>query len=178
MDAKSELGHWPTIGLRGARIGRAEWGTAFLAVFWVSSFIGGALLDLALGLARSLKSSPIQTLIVFFLVHLIVLVVTLAFQRDLSIKRARDRDARPLAFWAYAVATMLMTLSGVANTVRLRLPVDSMWIWLAWAAACAWIAVDLGLRRGDTGPNRWGPEPKRYIQTAFGKVDNYRAPRP
>lgn len=126
------------------RIGRRTFWIAFLTV---------ALVELLCHLtAQSLELERLSS------------IISLAFgYPELAIlaKRGHDRDISalvPLAFYAYSAVIDFVFVIGAAGTADepSRLVVLMTIPWIAGAVA---LLIDFGLRKGTSGPNRFGPDP-------------------
>ena len=150
-----------------SRAGRLEWWGTFAVTYFLY-------LQATEFFARNLQSEvllgPAQAA---------SLAVALAVQRHVSVRRARDRDVRPITFWVYAatcVATFAMSRSIALASVSL--PFNPSWIWVPQFLAFGWAAIELGAIPGDPMANRWGPAPKSPFDRVGPRIDNYRPPRP
>lgn len=156
-----------------SRVGRLEWWGTFVVTYFLylqaSEFF-------AENLPRD--GASIQSTVLPGVAEAVCLTVALAVQRYVSIRRAHDRDVRPIAFWVYAaasVATFVVSLSILASGISL--PFNPSWIWAPQFVAFGWAAIELGARPGDPMANRWGPVPKPLIKMAGPRADNYKPPR-
>lgn len=162
-----------------SRAGRPEWWGAFVVTYGLylqaTEFFTRSLLRAG----ETLSSASVQPTVLLGVVLAVCLGVALAVQHHVSVKRARDRDVRPVAFWVYAaacVATFAISITVVASGVTL--PFNPSWIWVPQFVAFGWLAIELGVRPGDPKENRWGPAPKSPFDRFGRRIDNYKPPRP
>lgn len=161
-----------------SRVGRLEWWGTFVFVYFLylqaTEFFSRSILR-----GEALSGAPLQSAVLLVLAEAVTLAVALAVQHHVSVRRARDRDVRPIAFWIYAgtcVATFAISLSIVA--LEITLPFNPSWIWVPQFVAFSGVAVELGARPGDPMANRWGPVPKSPFDRVGPRIDNYKPPRP
>lgn len=160
-----------------SRVGRLEWWTTFIVANLVSFQATGFLYRSVLQ-GGELSDAPLQSKLILGLAHAAILTVTLVVQRDISTRRAHDRDVRPIAFWVYAAASVVsfaasFSISATGSSV----PFSPAWIWAPPIVAFAWVAMEFGARPGDPMTNRWGPAPRHPFDRPSPKPDNYRPPR-
>lgn len=160
-----------------SRVGRLEWWGTFVVVYVLylqaTEFFSRSVLQ-----GEALSGAPLPTAVLLGITQAVCLAIALAVQCHVSIRRARDRDVSPIAFWVYAatsVATFAISLSIFASGVSL--PFNPSWIQVPQFVAFAWAAIELGAKRGDPIANRWGPAPKPLFREAGPRSDNYRPPR-
>ncbi|WP_374275023.1 DUF805 domain-containing protein [Brevundimonas sp.] len=160
-----------------ARAGRLEW----WGVFITANVLGGMALrageTLLMPTRETLDGAETWRFAALAAFNLAVLAVMLGFQHRVSIRRARDREASDVSFRAYAVASV--TSVALAYTSRFfAIPsMAELAVWVALLGVALWMIVELGIRPGHNGPNRWGAPPRPYISTMSPKEDNYRLPR-
>lgn len=160
------------------RVGRLEWWTTFVIANVASASAAGLLYRSVLGDGQSLASASWQSTLLLGFGHAAILAFAFVVQRNISIRRAHDRDVRPIAFWAYAAtAVVSAAISFGISAFEGSLPFSPAWIWAPHIVAWAWIAIEFGVRPDDPVPNRWGPVPKHPFDVASPKIDNYRPPR-
>lgn len=160
------------------RVGRVEWWTTFIIANIASAWAVGLLYRGLLADGQGLADASLQSTILLGLGHAAILAIALVVQRNISIRRAHDRDVRPIAFWAYAATSMVSAaVSFGASTFDGSLPFNPAWIWVPQVVAWAWVAIEFGARPGDPVANRWGPVPKHPFDVASPRIDNYRPPR-
>ena len=125
--------------------------------------------------------ASLQSAVLVGVVEAVSLSVALAVQGHVSIRRARDRDVRSIAFWVYAatrVATSAMIFGIFVMFVSgVSLPSHLPWLWLPLLVAFGWAAIELGARPGDPMANRWGPPPKPLFDLSGARANNYKPPR-
>lgn len=161
-----------------SRVGRPEWWGTFVVTYFLylqaTEFFARSLLRDG----EALSGASVQSTVLLGVGEAVCLGVALAVQHHVSVRRARDRDVRPIAFWIYAatcVATFVISLSIVASGVTL--PFNPSWIWVPQFVAFVWVAIELGARPGDPMANRWGPVPKSRFDRVGPRMDNYKPPR-
>ena len=160
------------------RVGRVEWWTTFLIANVASTWAIGLLYGSVLEEAQTLASASFESKVLIGLGHAAILAIALVVQRNISIRRAHDRDVRPIAFWAYAATSVMSAaVSFGVSAFDASLAVSPAWIWVPQVVAWAWVAIEFGARPGDPVTNRWGPVPKHPFDVASPKIDNYRPPR-
>lgn len=161
-----------------SRVGRLEWWGTFVVTYFLylqatEFFARNLLRD-----DEILSGASVQSTVLLGVAEAVCLAVALAVQRHVSIRRAHDRDVRPIAFWVYAaasVATFAISLSILASGVSL--PFSPSWIPVPQFLAFGWAAIELGARPGDPMVNRWGPVPKPLFDMVGPKSNNYKPPR-
>lgn len=161
-----------------SRVGRLEWWGTFVVTYFLylqaTEFFSRKLLRDV----ETLSGASLQSAVLLAFAEAVILAIALAVQRHVSIRRARDRDVRPIAFWVYAatcVATFAISLVIVASQVTL--PFNPSWIWAPQFVAFGWVAIELGAKPGDPQANRWGPVPKPLFDMVGPRADNYKPPR-
>lgn len=160
------------------RVGRLEWWTTFVIANIASAWTVGLLYRSVLGDGQQLASASLQSTLLIGLGHTAILAFALVVQRNISIRRAHDRDVRPIAFWAYAATSVASAaVSFGISAFGGSLPFSPAWILVPQIVAWAWVAIEFGARPGDPVANRWGPVPKPLLDAASPKTDNYRPPR-
>lgn len=160
-----------------SRAGRSEWWGTFVVTYFLylqaTEFFARGLRG-----GEILSGSSVQPAVLLGVAQAVCLGVALAVQHHVSVRRARDRDVRPTAFWLYAatcVATFAISLTIVAS--GLTLSFSPSWVSAPQFVAFGWLAIELGARPGDPMANRWGPVPKSPFDRVGPKIDNYRPPR-
>lgn len=160
------------------RVGRLEWWTAFvtanIAAAWAGRFLYGSVLSDG----QPVASASLEAKVILGLAEATILALVLLVQRDISTRRARDRDVRPIAFWVYAATSVLSgaTSFGLSASGG-SLPFSPAWIWAPHVVAWVWVALEFGVRPGDPMANRWGPVPKHPFDYASPRSNNYKPPR-
>ncbi|WP_143105867.1 DUF805 domain-containing protein [Brevundimonas viscosa] len=162
-----------------SRVGRLEWWGTFAVTYFLYL---QAMEFFARSMPRDgefLSGVSVHPTVLLGVAQAVILGVALAVQHHASVRRARDRDVRPIAFWVYAatcVATFAISLAIVSSGVTL--PFNLSWIWASPFVAFGWMAIELGARPGDPMANRWGPVPKSPFDRVGPRIDNYKPPRP
>jgi len=91
-------------------------------------------------------------------------IVSLAFaypEFAVFAKRGHDRDISPYvvgAFFLLSVVMDFLVVTGFGGSLRAPGPLLTV-LSLPWLAFALTLLVELGLRRGTVGPNRFGPDP-------------------
>lgn len=161
-----------------SRVGRVEWWTTFVIANMASAWAVGFLYRGVLGDGQPLANASLQSTVLLGLGHTAILAFALFVQRNISIRRAQDRDVRPIAFWAYAATSVVSAATGFGVSASGgSLPFSLAWIWVPQIVAWAWVAIEFGARPGDPMANRWGAVPKHPLDRASPRIDNYRPPR-
>lgn len=125
-----------------------------------------------------MTGASLQSPVLLGLAQAVCLAVALAVQGHVSIRRAHDRDVRPISFWVYAATSVVTFAIGFGIfALGVSLPVNPTWIWAPQFVAFGWAAIELGARPGDPMANRWGPVPKPLFNMAGPRADNYKPPR-
>lgn len=91
-------------------------------------------------------------------------IVSLAFaypEFAVFAKRGHDRNISPYvigAFFLLSVAMDFLVVTGLGGSMRDPSPVLTL-LSLPWIGFALALLIELGLRRGTVGPNRYGPDP-------------------
>lgn len=160
------------------RVGRLEWWGAFAVSYFLYLQATEFLARSILKNGEALSGASLGSVILVGVAQTMSLAVALAVQHHVSVRRAHDRDIRPIAFWAYAATSVVTFAIGFSISVlEVSLPFNSSWIWAPQFVAFGWAAIELGARPGDPIANRWGPVPKPLFDSVTAKADNYKPPR-
>lgn len=164
--------------MKSSRVGRLEWWTTFVIANLVCVQVSGFLYRSGLLHGEALSDASLQSTVVLGLALAAVLYVTLAVQHHISVRRAHDRDVKPIAFWVYAATNVVSFATSFAISASGgSAPFNPAWIWAPPVVAFAWAALEFGARPGDPMPNRWGPVPRHPFDRPSPKPDNYRPPQ-
>ncbi|WP_373253796.1 DUF805 domain-containing protein [Brevundimonas sp.] len=161
-----------------SRVGRLEWWGTFIVAYFLYLQATEFLSRSVSGDGGSLSGASIQSPVLLGVAQAVSLAVALAVQGHVSIRRAHDRDVRPISFWVYAATSVVTFAVGFSiSALGISLPLKPSWLWTPQFLAFGWAAIELGGRPGDPTANRWGPVPKPLFNMVGPRADNYKPPR-
>jgi uncharacterized membrane protein YhaH (DUF805 family) len=130
------------------RIGRVAYWLGLAAAWAITIFLSAIADDVTAGTGDIGRYVAFAFIVgTFFWIHSAV-----------TVKRLHDRNRSALWYLVYGIAPIALFIAAIYFYIT-RVPVPAWTLFALSIAGLIWVIVELGLMRGTSGPNRFGPEP-------------------